>query len=86
MTTVPLVTVGTTVTELVAASAERIQVTAHNATSGAVVRADEDRELVATSGNIIYYQDTLIFRGPIARKRLWVVSDTAATSVYYTEV
>ena len=82
----PLVTVGTTVTELVAASAERIQVTAHNATSGAVVRADEDRELVATSGNIIYYQDTLIFRGPIARKRLWVVSDTAATSVYYTEV
>lgn len=75
-----------TVETLCEANAERKQVVVHNGMAGAVVRVDKDAALVATSGNVAYYQDHLIFRGPIAAGRLSIVSDTASSTVYYTEV
>ncbi len=82
----PAFTAGLTVLELVPANADRVEVIVHNSQSGTVVRVDKDRELAAASANIMYYQDSIIFRGPIARQRLWVISDTATTTVNYTEV
>lgn len=82
----PQVSAGVAVIELCPANEERTQVNVHNEGSGTVVRVDKNKELASVSANIMYYQDSLTFRGPIAKKRLWVISDTATTTVSYTEV
>jgi hypothetical protein len=78
---------GTTVIEAVKANPRRVAVIFTNeGSSDEVVRVDEDREDTSTSGNIIYNRESIKFKGRIAKNRLWIVSDTASTTVGVTEV
>ena len=83
----PAVTAGVAAIELAPANSERVVLVVYNAGSAdEIVRVDLDREAVATSANVIHNRETFIFRGPIAKRRIWVISDTATTTVNYTEI
>lgn len=71
---------------LVAGDAGRTQLNIYNNMSGATVRIDEDREEVLASANIMKFEDSIIIRGPMATKRIYVTSDTASSTVNFTEI
>ena len=75
-----------TVEALVPANPDRKQVITFSYMAGARVRVDKDRALAPTSANVMMYEDSLVFKGKIARQKLWVISDTASSTINYTEV
>lgn len=78
--------VANTVETMIEANAERHQVNVYNNMPGATVRVDASPTEVATSGNIMKYEDSLVFKHAIARGRLSIISDVATSVVNYTEI
>jgi hypothetical protein len=71
---------------LVPGDAGRTQLNIYNNMSGATVRVDEDQEEVLNSANIMKFEDSIIIRGTLATKRIYVTSDIASSTVNFTEI
>lgn len=82
----PQLSVGTTATSIPASQGRTKLFITNEGSADEVVRADEDREEVSASAHIAYNRESVKFSGPIAARRIWVISDTAATTVSYSQI
>jgi len=85
----PVLSVGTSVSRAtnVPSRKGRKEVIILNAgSSDEILRADTDPEKVATSATVAYNRGMIKYRGPQAEGEIWLISNTAATTVNYTEV
>lgn len=65
---------------------KRIELVVTNTDSGGEVARISDKEgQAATSADIIYNKETLRITGELAAKAWYGISDTAATTISYTE-
>jgi len=85
----PLLSVGTTVsraTNIPSAKGRREVIILNAGSSDEILRADTDPEKLSGSANVAYNRGMIKFSGPQASGEIWLISNTAATAVNYTEV
>jgi len=85
----PALSVGTSMTRatnIPSAKGRREVIILNAGSSDEILRADTDFAKLATSATVAYNRGMIKYRGPQAEQEIGLISNTATTPVYYTEV
>jgi hypothetical protein len=81
----PQLSVGTSASSIPPRRGRYMLVVSNEGSGDEIVRVSPDPADVSTAAQIIYNREMIIIRGPLAAKGHRVISDTASTTVSYTE-